>query len=76
MHVCVCVCVCVCVRVCVCVCVCVRVRVWHPAIAGKVMNAGAFLSNCSTRVPLAAPGITRSPRKRICRGTLSQKTQN
>ena len=35
-----------------------------------------FLSKCSTRVPLAAPGITRSPNKRICRGTLSQKTRN
>ena len=35
-----------------------------------------FLSTCSTCVPVAAPGITRSPSKRICRGTLSQKTWN
>ena len=35
-----------------------------------------FLSNCSTRVPLALPGKTRSPSKRICPGTLSKKTRN
>ena len=33
----------------------------------KVWYAPDFLSNCSTCVPLAAPGITRSPSKRICR---------
>ena len=35
-----------------------------------------FLSNCSTCVPVAAPGRTGSPRKRICRGMLPQKTRN
>ena len=42
----------------------------------KVWYAPDFLSNCSTCVPVAAPGITGSPSKRICRGTLSQKTRN
>ena len=42
----------------------------------EVWYAPDFLSNCGTRVSLAAPGITRSPSKRICRGTLSQKTRN
>ena len=42
----------------------------------EVWYAPDFLSNCSTRVSLAAPGITKSLRKRICRGTLSQKTRN
>ena len=42
----------------------------------EVWYAPDFLLNCSTRVPLAAPGITRSPSERICRGTLSQKTRN
>ena len=49
------------------------------SIAGGWRKCGTiliFLSNCSTRVSLAAPGITRSPSKRICRGTLSQKTWN
>ena len=41
----------------------------------KVWHAPDFLSNCSTCVPVAAPGITRSPSKRTCRGTLSQKTR-
>ena len=31
----------------------------------EVWYAPDFLSNCSTRVPLAAPGITRGPSKRI-----------
>ena len=34
-----------------------------------------FLSNCSNCVPVAAPGRAGSPGKRICRGTLSQKTR-
>ena len=38
--------------------------------------APEFLSNCSTCVPVAAPGRTGSPGKRICLGTLSQKTRN
>ena len=38
-----------------------------------VRYAPDFLSNCSTCVPLAAPGITRSLSKRIYRGTHSQK---
>ena len=42
----------------------------------EVWYAPDFLSNCSTCVPVAAPGITGSPSKRISRGTLSQKTQN
>ena len=42
----------------------------------EVWYAPDFLSNCCTRVPLAAQRITRSPSKRICRGTLSQKTRN
>ena len=42
----------------------------------EVWHAPDFLSNCGTRVPLAAPGMTRSPSKRICRGTRSQKTRN
>ena len=42
----------------------------------EVWYAPDFLSNCNTRVPLAAPGITRSSSKRICRGMLSQKTRN
>ena len=42
----------------------------------EVWYAPDFLSNCSTCVPVTAPGITRSPSKRTCRGTLSQKTRN
>ena len=42
----------------------------------KVWYAPDFLSNCSTCVPIAAPRITRSPSKRICRGTLLQNTRN
>ena len=42
----------------------------------EVWYAPDLLSNCSTRVSLAAPGITRSPSERICRGRLSQKTRN
>ena len=39
--------------------------------------APGFLSNCSTYVPVAAPGITRSLSERICcRSTLSQKTRS
>ena len=44
-------------------------------VEGSVVRSW-FLSNCSTRVPLAAPGITRSPSKRICCGRISQKTRN
>ena len=40
----------------------------------EVWYAPGFSLNCSTCVPIAAPGITGSPSKRICRGTLSQKT--
>ena len=49
------------------------------SIAGGWRKCGTlliFLSDCSTRVRLAAPGKTRSPSKRICRGTLLQKTRN
>ena len=49
------------------------------SIAGGWRKCGTlliFLSNCSTCVPVAAPGRTGSPGKRICRGTLSQKTRN
>ena len=42
----------------------------------EVWYAPDFLSNCSTCVPIAAPGIIGSPSKRICRGTHSQKTRN
>ena len=42
----------------------------------EVWYAPDFLSNCSTCVPVAAPGITKSPSIRTCRGTLSQKTRN
>ena len=38
----------------------------------EVWYAPVLLENCSTRLPLSAPGITRSPSKRICRGKLSQ----
>ena len=41
----------------------------------EVWYAPDFLSNYGT-CTLAAPGITRGPSKRICRGTLSQKTRN
>ena len=42
----------------------------------EVWYAPVVLSNCRTCVPVAAPGITRRPSKRTCRGTLSQKTRN
>ena len=42
----------------------------------EVWCALDILSNSSTHVPFAGPGITRSLRKRICRGTFSQKTRN
>ena len=42
----------------------------------EVWYAPESLSNCSTCVFVAAPGRTGSPSKRICRGTLSQKTWN
>ena len=48
-------------------------------IAGGWRKCGMlliFLSNCSICVPLAASGMRRSTCKRICRGTLSQKTRN
>ena len=41
----------------------------------EVWYAPDFLSTCSTCVPVAAPGKTGSPSKRICRSTLSQKTR-
>ena len=41
----------------------------------EVRYAPDFLSKCSTRVLFAVQGIPRSPSKRICRGTLSQKTR-
>ena len=49
-----------------------------PVIEGSVvyLYAPDFLSNGSTRVPLAAPGITLSPSKSICRSTLSLKMGN
>ena len=56
-------------------CVWLRLFVDHWLLK-EVWYAPAFLSNCSTRMPNAAPGITKSPRKRICRGTLSQKPRN
>ena len=42
----------------------------------EVWYAPDRLSNCITRVSVAAPGITSSPSKRICCGTFSQKTRN
>ena len=44
-------------------------------VEGSVVRSW-FLSHCSTPVPHAAPGITRSSSKRNCRATLSQKTRN
>ena len=44
-------------------------------VEGSVVRSW-FLWNCSTRVPVDAPGITGSPSKRICHGTLSQKSWN
>ena len=49
------------------------------SIAGGWRKCGTlliFLSNWSTCVLVAAPGRTGSLSKRICRGTLSQKTWN
>ena len=43
-------------------------------VEGSVVRSW-FLSNCSTCVPVFAPGITGSPSKRICCGTVSQKTR-
>ena len=47
---------------------------WFDVIWGVVRSW--FLGNCSACVPVDAPGRTGSPSKRICRGTLSQKTWN
>ena len=52
-----------------------RALCWSLVVEGSVVRSW-FLSNCSTCVPVAAPGITGSPSKRICRGTLSHKTRN
>ena len=47
-------------------------EVWYAPV---LLVCFFLLSNCSTRVPLATAGITRSPSKRICRGTPSQKPE-
>ena len=61
--------------------ICIQFCVWLGLFVDRwwlkeVRYAPDFLSNCSTRVTQAVPGITGSPSKRICRGTLSQKTRN